>query len=49
MGVYGAAKLGLKYPQLFAFVGTLSGAFNAAQKLDTQRPEFRRKTAGGFW
>jgi putative tributyrin esterase len=43
MGGYGAVKLGLKYPQLFAFVGSLSGALNAAQNLDIQRPEFRPK------
>ncbi len=43
MGGYGAVKLGLKYPDLFAFAGTLSGAFNAAENLDTLRPEFRAK------
>ena len=29
MGGYGAVKLALKYPDLFAFAGSLSGAFNA--------------------
>jgi len=43
MGGYGAAKLALKYPELFAFAGCLSGAFNAAQNLDTLRPEFAAK------
>jgi S-formylglutathione hydrolase FrmB len=40
MGGYGAVKLGLKYPDLFAFAGSLSGAFNAAHNLDDLRPEF---------
>lgn len=43
MGGYGAVKLALKYPDLFAFAGSLSGAFNAAQNLDDLRPEFRAK------
>jgi S-formylglutathione hydrolase FrmB len=43
MGGYGAVKLALKYPELFAFAGSLSGAFNAPQDLDTLRPEFRAK------
>ena len=43
MGGYGAIKLGFKYPNLFAFAGSLSGAFNAAQNLDDLRPEFRAK------
>ncbi len=43
MGGYGAVKLGLKYPELFIFAGSLSGAFNAAQDLDQLRPEFRAK------
>ena len=41
MGGYGAIKLALKYPDLFAFAGSLSGAFNAPQNLDDLRPEFR--------
>ena len=41
MGGYGAVKLGLKYPELFVFSGSLSGAFNAAQNLDKLRPDFR--------
>jgi putative tributyrin esterase len=43
MGGYASVKFGLKYPQLFAFAGSLSGAFNAAQNLDQLRPEFRAK------
>jgi putative tributyrin esterase len=43
MGGYGAVKLGLKYPDLFAFAGSLSGALNAAGNLDTLRAEFRAK------
>jgi putative tributyrin esterase len=43
MGGYGALKFALRYPELFAFAGSLSGALNAAQDLDTIRPEFRSK------
>jgi putative tributyrin esterase len=43
MGGYGAVKLGLKYPELFVFSGSLSGAFNAAQNLDKLRPDFRAR------
>jgi putative tributyrin esterase len=43
MGGYGAVKLALKYPDLFALAGSLSGAFNAAGNLDDLRPEFRAK------
>jgi putative tributyrin esterase len=43
MGGYGAVKLALKYPRLFAFAGSLSGALNAAQTLDAERPDFRVK------
>lgn len=43
MGGYASVKFGLKYPQLFAFAGSLSGALNAAQDLDKLRPEFRAK------
>jgi putative tributyrin esterase len=43
MGGYGAVKLALNHPELFAFSGSLSGAFNAAQNLDQLRPEFRGK------
>jgi putative tributyrin esterase len=43
MGGYGAVKLALQCPGLFAFAGSLSGALNAAQNLDTLRPQFRTK------
>jgi len=43
MGGYGAVKLSLQYPELFAFAASLSGALNAAENLDQQRPEFRAK------
>jgi S-formylglutathione hydrolase FrmB len=43
MGGYGALKLGIRYPNLFSFAGSLSGALNAAQDLDTLRPAFRAK------
>lgn len=43
MGGYGSVKFGLKYPDLFVFSGSLSGALNAAQNLDTLRSEFRDK------
>jgi putative tributyrin esterase len=43
MGGYGAVKMALEYPNLFAFAGSLSGALNAAENLDTLRPEFRAK------
>jgi putative tributyrin esterase len=41
MGGYGAIKLALKFPDLFVFAGSLSGALNAAQNLDELRPDFR--------
>ena len=43
MGGYGSVKMALKHPELFAFAGSLSGAFNATQNLDDLRPEFRSK------
>jgi len=43
MGGYGAVKLGVKYPELFAFAGSLSGAFDAPNDLGTLRPEFRTR------
>jgi S-formylglutathione hydrolase FrmB len=43
MGGYGAVKMALKHPELFAFAGSLSGALNAAQNLDALRPDFRAK------
>lgn len=43
MGGYGAIKFALKYPNLFAFAGSLSGAFNAAEDLDDRQPDFSAK------
>ncbi|MFZ0522350.1 MAG: alpha/beta hydrolase family protein [Candidatus Acidiferrales bacterium] len=48
MGGYGAVKMALKYPKLFAFAGSLSGALNAAQNLDSLRPDFRAKLLAVF-
>jgi S-formylglutathione hydrolase FrmB len=46
MGGYGAIKLALKYPELFAVAGILSGAFNAPGNLDALRPECFART---YW
>jgi putative tributyrin esterase len=43
MGGYGAVKFVIKYPELFAFAGSLSGAFNAPDNLDDLNPDFRAK------
>jgi len=43
MGGYASVKFGLKYPDLFAFAGSLSGALNAGDNLDSLQPEFRAK------
>lgn len=43
MGGYAAMKFALKYPDRFAFAGSLSGALNAGDNLSAQRPEFRAK------
>lgn len=43
MGGYGSLKFGLKYPSLFAFAGSMSGALSAASWLpDEKMPEFLR-------
>lgn len=34
MGGYGAVKFGLKHPELFAFVASMSGAFDAPARMD---------------
>lgn len=40
MGGYGAIKFALKYPHMFTFAGSLSGALNAASNIDlTKLPE----------
>ena len=48
MGGYASIKFGLKYPELFAFAGSLSGTLNAAQNLDKLRPEFGAKLVEVF-
>lgn len=48
MGGYAAVKLGIRYPNQFAFAGSLSGALNAAGDLDTLRPDFRTKLLAVF-
>ena len=40
MGGYGAIKFALKNPQLFSLVGSFSGALNAPNELNQDRPEF---------
>jgi S-formylglutathione hydrolase FrmB len=43
MGGYGSLKFGLKYPALFAFAGSMSGALGAGYWLpDEKLPEFAR-------
>ena len=41
MGGYGAVKLALKYPQLFAMAGGISAALNAPGDLDDKAADFR--------
>jgi len=48
MGGYGALKFALKYPQLFAFAGSFSGAFDAPLQLDERVPEYREKLLVAF-
>jgi putative tributyrin esterase len=48
MGGYAAVKFSLKYPELFGFAGSLSGALNAAENLDDQKAEFREKLLAVF-
>ncbi len=48
MGGYGAMKFALKYPEMFAFAGSLSGAFDAPRDLDVRVPEFRDKLLAVF-
>lgn len=48
MGGYGAIKFALKYPEMFAFAGSLSGAFDAPLNLDSRLPEFREKLVPVF-
>ncbi len=48
MGGYGAFKFALKYPRMFAFAGSLSGAFDAPLSLDERVPEYREKLLAVF-
>lgn len=48
MGGYGAMKFALKYPEMFAFAGSFSGAFDAPRDLDTRVPQFREKLLSVF-
>jgi len=48
MGGYGAIKLALKYPQLFAIAGGISAALNAPVDLDDQAPDFRANLQSAF-
>jgi len=51
MGGYAAMKLAIRYPESFAFAGSLSGALDAARDLDARLPEFAPKLKevfGGF-
>jgi S-formylglutathione hydrolase FrmB len=48
MGGYGAIKFALKYPEMFAFAGSLSGALDAPRDLDTRVLEFRENLLAVF-
>jgi len=48
MGGYGALKFALKYPEMFAFAGSLSGALDAPLHLDERVPEYREKLLVAF-
>lgn len=48
MGGYGAVKFALKYPQLFSFAGSLSGAFDAPLDLAERHPEYAESLAAAF-
>lgn len=41
MGGYGALNLALKHPELFVFVGSISGAINAPTDLGPRQPDFQ--------
>ncbi len=43
MGGYGALKIALRYPENFAFAGSLSGALNAPLDLADRQPDFREQ------
>jgi len=48
MGGYGAVKFALKYPQLFSFAGSLSGAFDAPLDLAERHPEYAESLDAAF-
>ncbi|MBZ5702583.1 MAG: esterase family protein [Acidobacteriia bacterium] len=48
MGGYGAVAFALKYPQLFAFAGSFSGALTAAADLDSTHPVYREGLLKAF-
>lgn len=48
MGGYAAVKFGLKYPNLFSYVGGISAALDAAGDLDETHPEFREGLRKAF-
>jgi putative tributyrin esterase len=48
MGGYGAIRLALKYPQLFAVAGGISAALNAPTDLDEKAPDFRANLQSVF-
>ena len=43
MGGYGAIKFALKYPELFVFAGSLSGALDAGGNLDQLQAAYRQR------
>lgn len=48
MGGYGALKFGLKYPQMFSFAGSFSGALNAPTRLEDQEQNFANQLDKAF-
>ena len=48
MGGYGALNIGLKHPELFAFIGSFSGALNAPSDLGPRQPQFQETLLEAF-
>lgn len=48
MGGFGAIKFALRYPGMFAFAGSISGALDAPGGLATVRPDFAKNLADVF-
>jgi putative tributyrin esterase len=48
MGGYGALKFALRYPGMFAFAGSISGALDAPGDLATLRPDFAKNLTDVF-